>query len=104
MASLVCPVCKSHISDFDLCCLKCGYIITPEERIRLVKEREEQIAHDLEMKKVLHEEKMKHRNKHRLQKQLDKFSFRFLHVRLDLIIVFVIAILLLFISAIFMII
>jgi len=102
MASLVCPKCKSHISGFDLCCMKCGYAITPEERIRLEKELEEQIASDEARKLALHEEKMKHQQKHPLQKKLDKLSYQFLHVRLDIVIVFVVAVFLLIIAVIFM--
>jgi uncharacterized Zn finger protein (UPF0148 family) len=101
MASLVCPKCKSHLSGFDLFCMKCGYTITPEERIRLEKELEEQIASDEARKLALHEEKMK-QQKHPLQKKLDKLSYRFLHVRLDFVIVFVVAIFLLIIAAFFM--
>lgn len=102
MASLVCPKCKSHISGFDLFCMKCGYTITPEERERLEKELEEQIASDEAKKQALHEEKMKHQHKHLLQKKLDRFSFKFLHVNLDVVTVSIIAVLLLIIVAVLM--
>ena len=38
MTSIICPKCKSHISEYDLICLNCGYSITQEEREVLVKE------------------------------------------------------------------
>lgn len=94
MTSIFCPKCKSHISDFDLVCLKCGYTITPEEREQLLKEHEELLARKAEAKRAMHEEEMKLKHKHRIQKKLDRFSFRALGVTLDVVTVFVIALIL----------
>jgi len=44
MTSISCPNCKSHISEWDVICLKCGYSVTPEERELFVKEQEAILA------------------------------------------------------------
>lgn len=102
MTSILCPKCKSHISDFDLVCLNCGYTITPEEREQLVKEREELLARKAEAKRAAHEEEMKLKHKHRIQKKLDRLSFGVLGVTLDVVTVFVVALILIAIVTILM--
>jgi hypothetical protein len=74
MSSVTCPKCKSHISEFDLICLNCGFSVTPEIREELVKERELQIAREAEMRKAAREEKLKQHHGHPLLKKLNRFS------------------------------
>jgi len=38
MTSIICPNCKSRVTDFDLCCVNCGYKVTQEEREKLIDE------------------------------------------------------------------
>jgi len=102
MASIICPNCKTEVSEYDLVCLNCGHTITPEEREKLVKEHEELIAREAAEKQALHEAEMKSQHKHRLQKKLDRYSVKFLHVTLDVVTVSIIAVILLIIAAIFM--
>jgi len=80
MTSIICPRCKSHITEYDLSCLNCGYTITQEEREKLVKERE-----DLKSKKSLenrsaHQEELKHHQEFKLEKNLNKLSVGFFKV------------------------
>lgn len=76
MTSVTCPKCKSHISEFDLICLNCGFTVTPEIREELVKEREQQDALELERQRLAHEEKLKVHHGHPLLRKMNRFSQR----------------------------
>jgi len=102
MTSIICPKCKSHISEFDLVCLNCGHTVTPEERELLVKEQEELFAREEEAQRAAHEAEMKLKHKHRIQKKLDRLSFGVLGVTLDVVTVFVIALILIAIVTVLM--
>jgi uncharacterized Zn finger protein (UPF0148 family) len=79
MTSETCPKCKSHISEFDLICLNCGFTVTPEIREELVKEREQQDALELEKQRLAHEEKLKMHHGHPLLRKMNRFSQHRLH-------------------------
>ncbi len=76
MTSVTCPKCKSHISEFDLICLNCGFTVTPEIREELVKQREQQDALELERQRLAHEEKLKMHHGHPLLRKMNHFSQR----------------------------
>lgn len=80
MTSIICPKCKSHITDFDMSCLNCGYKITEEEREKLVKEREELKSKKLLEKGSTHQEELKHHQEYKLEKKLNKLSVGFFKV------------------------
>ena len=46
MTSIICPKCKSHISEWDVNCLNCGITITQELREQLSKEQQKQRLKD----------------------------------------------------------
>ena len=77
MTSIICPKCKSHITEFDLSCVNCGYTITQEE---LVKEREELKSKKLLEKGSTHQEELKHHQEYKLEKKLNKLSVGFFKV------------------------
>lgn len=95
MTSIICPKCKSHISEWDVICLKCGYSVTLEEREQLVKENEALTAHQAELENQSHEAEMKLKHRHRLQKRFDRFMVGTLGVTIDVITVFIIGLILL---------
>jgi len=94
MTSIICPKCKSHISEWDVICLKCGYSVTPEERELLVKEHEA-LAHQAELEQQAHEAEMKLKHRHRLQKRFDRFTVGMFGVSIDIVAVFIIGLILL---------
>ncbi len=102
MTSINCPKCKSHISEWDVICLKCGHTLTPEEREQLVKQQEELAAYDTELKSSAYEKEMKLKPRHHLQKKLDKFLVDTFGVTIDVITVFIVALILLAAAAVFM--
>ena len=95
MTSITCPKCNSHISEWDVICLKCGHSVTPEERELLVKEQEAMLAGETGLTREAHEREMKLKHRHRLQKRLDRFTLGVFGVTADVLTVFVIAIILL---------
>jgi len=80
MTSIICPKCKSHITEYDLSCLNCGYTVTQEEREKLVKEREELKSKKLSEKGSAHQEELKHHQEYKLEKKLNKLSLGFFKV------------------------
>ncbi len=80
MTSIICPKCKSHITEFDLSCVNCGYTITQEELEELVKEREELKSKKLLEKGSTHQEELKHHQEYKLEKKLNKLSVGFFKV------------------------
>lgn len=94
MTSIICPKCKSHISEWDVICLKCGYSVTPEERELLVKEHEALIAHQAELESQAHEAEMKLKHHHRLQKKFDRFTVATFGISIDIIAVFIVGLML----------
>lgn len=80
MTSIICPECKSHISEYDLICLNCGYTVTQEEREKLVKEQEELTSKKLLEKGSTHQEELKHHQEFKLEKKLNKLSVGFFKV------------------------
>jgi len=72
MTSIICPNCKSRVTDFDMSCVNCGYTVTEEEREKLIDEMLKAQApaedHSAEerARKLLQE--------HKLEKKLNKFS------------------------------
>jgi uncharacterized Zn finger protein (UPF0148 family) len=99
MTSIICPKCKGHISEWDVICLNCGHTVSPEERKVLVKEHEEIMAHEHELKMAAHQAHLKHHHSHNLQMRLDKFSVGVFHTTFDVVTVFLISVLLLIITA-----
>lgn len=95
MTSIICPKCKSHISEWDVICLKCGYSVTPEEREHLVKEQEALLAREAEQERQAHEAEMKLKHRHRIQKRFDRFTVGLFGVTIDVVTVFIIAVILL---------
>jgi uncharacterized Zn finger protein (UPF0148 family) len=95
MTSISCPNCKSHISEWDVICLKCGYSVTPEERELLVKEQEAILARQAEQERQAHEAEMKLKHRHRLQKRFDRFTVGTFGISIDIVAVFVIGVILL---------
>lgn len=79
MTSVTCPKCKSHISEFDLICLNCGFTVTPEIREKLVREREQHDALEHEKQRLAHEEKLKMHHGHPLLRKLNHFSQNLFH-------------------------
>jgi len=80
MTSITCPKCRSHISEWDVICLNCGFSITPEEREKLVKEQEKQSSHHTLIGNSHHEGVLKHQHEHKIQKKLNKISLGFFNV------------------------
>lgn len=72
MTSIICPNCKSRVTDFDLCCVNCGYKVTQEEREKLVDEMLK--AHPPDEHHSAEERARKHLQEHKLEKNLNKFS------------------------------
>ena len=72
MTSIICPNCKSRVTDFDLCCVNCGYKVTQEEREKLVDEMLK--AHTPDEDHSAEERARKHLQEHKLEKKLNKFS------------------------------
>lgn len=95
MTAITCPNCKGHISEWDVICLKCGHSVTPEERERLVKEQEAELAHETQAMHEAHEAEMKLKHRHRLQKRFDRFTVRMFGITIDIVAVFVILLILL---------
>lgn len=95
MTSIICPKCKSHISEWDVICLKCGYSVTPEEREQLVKEQEAILARQAELDQLAHEAEMKLKHRHRLQKRFDRFTVGTFGISIDIVAVFIIGFILL---------
>lgn len=95
MTSIICPKCAGHISEWDVICLACGHSVTPEERERLVKEQEALLTRESELKHEAHEAEMKLRHRHRLQKRFDRFTVGLFGVTIDVVTVFIIAVILL---------
>jgi len=75
MKSITCPKCRSHISEWDVICLNCGFTITPEERELLVKEQEKQSSDDSFIGSSPHVRVLKHQHSHKIQKKLNEISF-----------------------------
>lgn len=71
MTSLVCPKCGKHITDWDLACLNCDYVVTPEERARLKAEHEKLISIGSAGKEHFHTRSVKHP----IQRKLNRISF-----------------------------
>ena len=92
MTSIICPVCKSHVSEWDVTCLNCGHSVTPEERKRLLREQEELQAREHSEKMAAHHRLNNHR--HSFQVRMDRFSIGLLHLNLDVVFVFLVSILL----------
>ncbi|MBV5312808.1 MAG: hypothetical protein JZU47_05895 [Prolixibacteraceae bacterium] len=78
MTSITCPKCKSHLSDWDVICLNCGFSITPEEREKLVKEHEMQ--HAQHANEHNHEKELKHEKEYHFQKMLNSISLNFFKI------------------------
>lgn len=95
MTSIICPKCKSHISEWDVICLKCGYSVTPEERELLVKEQEAILARQAEQEHQAHEAEMKLKHRHRLQKRFDRFTVGTFGISIDIVAVFIVGLILL---------
>jgi len=66
MTSIICPNCKSRVTDFDLCCVNCGYKVTQEEREKLVDEMLK--AHTPDEDHSAEERARKHLQEHKLEK------------------------------------
>lgn len=75
MTAIICPNCKSHISDWDLNCLNCGMTITEELREKLIRESEAQQA-DESAEELLQEKAVKMHRKFQLQRKLNRLSLR----------------------------
>ncbi|MBA4409058.1 MAG: hypothetical protein C0397_06510 [Odoribacter sp.] len=71
MTSIICPKCGNHISEWDLVCLNCDFVITPEERVRLKTEHEKLISRDSNGKDHIHVRP----RKHPIQRKLNTISF-----------------------------
>ncbi len=72
MTSIICPNCKSRVTDFDLCCVNCGYKVTQEEREKLIDEMIKAQASDED--RLVEERAHKHLQEIKLEKKLNKFS------------------------------
>jgi hypothetical protein len=71
MTSLICPKCGKHITDWDLACLNCDYVISPEERARLRAEHEKLISSG-----TIGKDHFQARSrKHPIQRKLNRLSF-----------------------------
>jgi len=72
MTSIICPNCKSRVTEFDLSCVNCGYTVTQEERKKLIDEmiKAQAPAEDLSAEEKAH----KLLQEHKLEKKLNKFS------------------------------
>ena len=103
MTSVTCPKCKSHISEFDLVCLNCGFTVTPEIREELVIEREQQLAREAEKQRLAHEENLKRQHRHPVLKYLNQFSLKLFKIGWAEMVVPVIIILLIIITIVLMI-
>ena len=79
MTSVICPKCKSHISEWDLICLNCGFTITPEIREELVKEREQHNASEHEKHRLAREEKLKMHHGHPFVRKMNHLSRAYFH-------------------------
>ena len=100
MTSIICPKCKSHISEYDLICLNCGYSITQEEREKLVKEvldSQESVEEN-----AAHQQALKHQHELKIEKKLNKVSLGFFKVGFAEMVVPLVIILLIIIVAVIM--
>jgi len=75
MTSIVCPKCKSHLSEWNLSCINCGLTVTEELREQLI--REKQIQREMDTLKDISPQvrAMKLDRKYKLQKALNTYSF-----------------------------
>jgi hypothetical protein len=71
MTTLICPKCGKHITDWDLACLNCDYVITPEERVRLQTEHEKLISSYSVGKEQFHARSWEHP----IHRKLNRISF-----------------------------
>jgi len=78
MTSIICPNCKSRVTEFDLSCVNCGYTVTQEEREKLVDEmlKSQAPAEDHSAEERAH----KLLQEHKLEKKLNKFSLGLFNV------------------------
>ena len=93
MTSIACPKCGKHITEYDVICLNCNFVITPEIRAKLLKEREERILleADLARRRVPNRHK-----EHKLQRKLNRITLRLFGIGwAKLVVPFIIFILLL---------
>lgn len=74
MTSLTCPKCRSHISEFDLNCINCGYSISQEEREKLKMEEEKQRSRKALEKIQAKESLLKQENEFKILKRLNAVS------------------------------
>ena len=69
MASLACPRCGKHFTEYDVSCINCGLKITPEIRAKLLKELDDRI----QMEAGLARKRMTNRPKsHKLERRLNR--------------------------------
>lgn len=76
MTTIICPNCKSHISEWDLNCLNCGMTITEELREKLVGEMERKQASESAEEDSFRENVLKRHRKFQLQRKLNRLSLR----------------------------
>ena len=75
MTSIICPKCKSHISEWDVNCLNCGLTITEEIREKQIKEQQKHSTSDSSEDNSPQVKAMKQDKKYKFQKTLNVFSF-----------------------------
>lgn len=98
MTSIICPNCKSHISEWDLNCLNCGMTITEELREKLVRKMQEQRASESSKEASLQEKALKLRRKFTFQRKLNRISLRLFKTGFaEVVVPFFVAVLLLII-------
>jgi hypothetical protein len=98
MTSLICPKCGKHITDWDLACFYCDYIITAEDRVRFKAEHEKIITRDSARKEHFHARS----GKHPIQRKLNRISFGVFKLGWSEMVVPVIAVLLIVLLIFFM--
>ena len=77
MTSIVCPKCKSHISEWDVDCLNCGLSITDELRKQLIDEQQNQRSTQRLQDIPSRVKALKPDRKYKLQKALNTYTFGF---------------------------
>ena len=76
MTAIICPNCKSHISEWDLNCLNCGMTIGEDLREKLIRETQEQRVPESSEEISSREKALKLHRKYKLQRKLNRLSLR----------------------------
>ena len=102
MTSIICPKCKSHISEWDVNCLNCGLTITEEIREKQIKEQQKHSTSDSSEYSSPQVKALKQDKKYKFQKKLNQFSLGYFKIGFAEMVVPVLVVMLIIIVIVFM--